>query len=53
MPLMQEDSSTIRTFSKKSDSISILPRAGKQVDENTIIVPAVTKKRLFLVKIEL
>ncbi len=43
----------IRTFSKKSDSISILPRAGKQVDENTIIVPAVTKKRLFLVKIEL
>ncbi|MBK7886191.1 MAG: hypothetical protein IPJ86_02475 [Bacteroidetes bacterium] len=44
---------TIRTFSKKSDSISILPRAGKQVDENTIIVPAVTKKRLFLVKIEL
>lgn len=44
---------TVRNLSKKSDSISILPRAGKQVDENTIIFPAVTKKRLFLVKIEL
>ncbi len=44
---------TYRTLSKKSDSISILPRAGRQVDENTFIVPAVTKKRLFLVKLEL
>lgn len=42
---------TTRTFSKSSDSISILPRAGKQVDEDTFIVPAVTKKKLFLVKI--
>ncbi len=41
-----------KKISKKSDSISILPRAGKQVDENTFIVPAVTKKRLFLVKFE-
>jgi len=42
-----------KKISKKSDSISILPRAGKQVDENTFVVPAVTKKRLFLVKIEI
>lgn len=41
-----------KKISKKSDSISILPRAGKQVDENTFITPAVTKKRLFLVKFE-
>jgi hypothetical protein len=41
-----------KRISKKSDSISILPRAGKQVDENTFVCPAVTKKRLFLVKFE-
>ncbi len=41
-----------RKLSKKSDYVSILPRAGKQVDENTLIVPAVSRKRLFLMKIE-
>ena len=44
---------TIKKFSRSGDSISILPRSGKQVDENTMIVPAVTKKRLFLVKLEM
>lgn len=44
---------TVRTLSKKGDNISILPRSGKQVDGNTFIVPAVTKKKLYLVKIEL
>ncbi|MBL7922663.1 MAG: hypothetical protein JNL88_00550 [Bacteroidia bacterium] len=43
----------VRKLSKKTDSISLLPRSGKQVDENTLIVPAVTKKRLFLVRIEI
>ena len=42
-----------KKISKKSDSISILPRAGKQVDENTFVCPAVTRKRLFLVKFEI
>lgn len=44
---------TVKKFSRMGDSISILPRSGKQVDENTMIVPAVTKKRLFLVKLEM
>lgn len=44
---------TVKKFSRTGDSISILPRSGKQVDENTMIVPAVTKKRLFLVKLEM
>ena len=44
---------TVKKLSKSGDSISILPRSGKQVDENTMIVPAVTKKRLFLVKLEM
>lgn len=43
----------VKRFSKTGDSISILPRSGRQVDENTMIVPAITKKRLFLVKLEM
>jgi hypothetical protein len=43
----------VKRFSKTGDSVSILPRSGRQVDENTMIVPAITKKRLFLVKLEM
>lgn len=44
---------SLKRFSKSGDSISILPRSGRQVDENTLIVPAITRKRLYLVKLEL
>ncbi len=44
---------TVKRYSRPGDSISILPRGGKQVDETTFIVPAVTKKRLFLMKVEI
>ena len=43
----------VKRYSRPGDSISILPRGGKQVDEITFIVPAVTKKRLFLMKVEI
>ena len=33
--------------------IFILPRAGKQVDDETLIVPAIVKKKVYLVKITL
>jgi hypothetical protein len=42
-----------KKINRGNDVISVLPRSGKQVDENTLIVPAVTRKRLFLVKIEI
>lgn len=36
-----------------SERIFILPKAGKQVDDETLIVPAIVKKRMYLVKIKI
>jgi hypothetical protein len=33
--------------------MAIIPRSGKQVDESTVILPIINKKRLYLAKIEL
>jgi hypothetical protein len=33
------------------DNITILAKAGKQVDEDVMIVPAISKKKLYLLKI--
>ncbi len=38
---------------RSSERIFILPRAGKQVDDETLIVPAIVKKRMYLVKIKI
>ncbi len=43
--------SETKKLSKISDRISLLPRAGKQIDDETIIVPAINKKKMFLAKI--
>jgi hypothetical protein len=40
-------------FSKIGDSISILPRAGRQIDEGIMVVPVINKKKLYLAKISL
>lgn len=40
-------------FNLNGDNVLLLPRSGKQISSNVIIVPAVTKKKLFLLKIEL
>ena len=37
---------------RSSERIFILPRAGKQVDNETLIVPGIFKKRMYLVKIK-
>lgn len=42
-----------RKLSNTSDNISILPRAGIQTDANTLVIPAVTRKKLYLAKITL
>ncbi len=39
--------------SSSESSIYILPQSGKQVDENTLIVAAIQKKKLYLMKVEL
>ncbi len=36
-----------------SERIYILPKAGKQIDNETLIVPALIKKRMYLVKIKI
>ncbi len=38
---------------RSNERIYILPRAGKQVDEETLIAPAIIKKKMYLVKIKL
>ncbi len=43
--------SETKKLSKMGDNISLLPRAGKQVDEETIIVPVINRKKMFLAKI--
>lgn len=52
-----EVSATGELKSKKlissNERIYILPRAGKQVDDETLIVPAIVKKRMYLVKIKI
>jgi len=42
-----------RRFNLNGDNVLLLPRSGKQISSNVIIAPAVTKKKLFLIKIEL
>ncbi len=44
---------TIKRITKIGDNITILPRAGKQIDESAIVIPAISKKRLHLIQIEL
>jgi len=44
---------TTRKFHLNGDNVLLLPRSGKQVSGNVIVAPAVTKKRLFLMKIQL
>jgi len=41
------------SLSRIGDNISLLPRAGKQIDNETIIVPAINKKKIYLAKIEI
>lgn len=41
-----------RKLSYSGDNYSILPRSGRQVDERTIIVPAVTRKKLYLARVD-
>lgn len=40
-------------LSSSESNIYILPQSGKQVDENTLIVAAIQKKKLYLMKVEL
>lgn len=40
-------------ITKPGDNMAIIPRSGKQVDESTIIIPTINKKRLYMAKIEL
>lgn len=44
---------TTKRVTKLGDNITILPRAGKQIDESAIVIPAISKKRLHLIQIEL
>lgn len=53
MVIQANGKSESRKINRGNEVISVLPRLGKQVDENTLVVPAVTRKRLFLVKIEI
>jgi hypothetical protein len=39
-----------RQMIRQSDNISLLTRFGKQVAQNTIVFPAYTRKRLYLLK---
>jgi hypothetical protein len=45
--------STQHSISRPEHNLIILPLSGKQVDENTMVVAAIQKKKLFLMKIEL
>jgi hypothetical protein len=42
-----------RNVTKPGDNMVIIPRSGKQVDESTVMLPIINKKRLYLAKIEL
>lgn len=42
-----------RNVSRPEQNLYILPLSGKQVDENTMVVGAIQKKKLYLMKIEL
>jgi hypothetical protein len=44
---------TTKRVTKMGDNITILPRAGKQIDASAIVIPAISKKRLQLIQIEL
>jgi hypothetical protein len=44
---------TQNTISRPEQHITILPQSGKQVDENTLIIGVVQKKKLYLMKVEL
>lgn len=44
---------TTKRISKAGDNITLLPRAGKQIDASAIVIPAITKKRLYLIQVEL
>lgn len=39
-------------ITRQGENISLIPRSGRQVDESTIIVPGINKKRVYLLKIE-
>ena len=41
-----------KKITRQGDNISLIPRSGRQVDESTIIVPGINKKRIHLLKIE-
>lgn len=40
-------------ITKPGENMAIIPRSGKQVDESTVMIPIISKKRLYLAKIEL
>jgi hypothetical protein len=42
---------TQKRLTMSGDNITILAKAGKQVDEDVMIVPAISKKKLYLLKI--
>jgi len=42
----------VKKLSGISDNITIIPRSGKQVAESLVIVPAISRKRLYLARIE-
>jgi hypothetical protein len=42
----------VKKLSSISDNITIIPRSGKQVAESLVIVPATSRKRLYLARIE-
>jgi hypothetical protein len=44
---------TTKRVTKIGDNITILPRAGKQIDASAIVIPGISKKRLQLIQIEL
>ena len=41
-----------KKVSRSSDHLTLIPHSGEQVDENTLIVAAIMKKKLYLLKLE-